>query len=129
MHRQPLKQIDKNPPAASAPKAHQNSASSLPRALTHQYIYPFSSQFPLYETLDFHQHQQLKLQRQQQQLELGRRKMGQPAFESQRTQLTLENQRQQAAKSLFNKENKAEKQASENTINRPELKQNTMGSN
>lgn len=43
--------------------------------------------------------------------------------------MTLENQRPQPAKLLVSKENKPEKQASENTINRPELKQNTLAAN
>lgn len=48
--------------------------------------------------------------------------MNQPAFDSQRGQMSLETQRPAPVKIPMAKETKPEKQASESTITRPEIK-------
>lgn len=55
--------------------------------------------------------------------------MNQPAFDSQRGQMSLETQRPAPVKIPMAKETKPEKQASESTITRPEIKQSNMSSN
>lgn len=55
--------------------------------------------------------------------------MNQPAFENQRGQMTLESQRPPPVKILLAKETKPEKQGSESTITRPEIKQSNLSSN